>query len=148
MLFHESLQRPHLPIFVITALARHAVAGADKFAAEFFEKPLDLDELIDAVRRRLRGSDNFYTMKRKRGRPKLALAARQAKQTAVRLQGAERTLLDLAAHQREMSLSDWMRKILLSAARRQLRATGWKTVTLAADRSASDVRRHFTALAS
>lgn len=61
LLFHESLQRPHLPIFVITALARHAVAGADSFAAEFFEKPLDLDELLDAVRRRLAGP--------RRGRP-------------------------------------------------------------------------------
>lgn len=61
LLFHESLQRPHLPIFVITALARHAVAGADQFAAEFFEKPLDFDELLAAVRRRLAG--------RRRGQP-------------------------------------------------------------------------------
>ena len=53
LLFHESLQRPHLPIFVITALPRYATAGADKFACEFFPKPLDLDALLAAIRHRL-----------------------------------------------------------------------------------------------
>lgn len=87
-------------------------------------------------------------MKRKQGRPRLKLAVRQAKQTGVRLRGAERTLLDMAARQREMNLSDWMRKVLISAARRQLGARRWKTAALATVRPASDIRRHYAALAS
>jgi len=51
LLFHESLQRPELPVFVITALPLTAIGGADKFAQEFFEKPIDLDALLSAVRR-------------------------------------------------------------------------------------------------
>jgi two-component system response regulator GlrR len=53
LLFHEKLQRPGLPIFVITALSRNATSGADNFATEFFQKPLDLDALIAAIRRHL-----------------------------------------------------------------------------------------------
>jgi two-component system response regulator MprA len=53
LLFHEHLQRPSLPIFVITALPPPAVGGADRFASEFFQKPLDLDALVQAIRRRL-----------------------------------------------------------------------------------------------
>jgi len=53
LLFHESFQRPDLPLFVITALPLSTVCGADKFAHEFFQKPLDLDALIAAVRRYL-----------------------------------------------------------------------------------------------
>jgi two-component system response regulator GlrR len=53
LLFHENMQRPNLPIFVITALPSPAVGGADHFAAEFFQKPLDLDTLVTAIRRRL-----------------------------------------------------------------------------------------------
>ena len=53
LLFHEKLQRPRLPIFVITALPRNATQGADSFATEFFQKPLDLDALIVAIRRHL-----------------------------------------------------------------------------------------------
>ena len=53
LLFHENMQRPNLPIFVITALPPPAVGGADHFAAEFFQKPLDLDTLVTAIRRRL-----------------------------------------------------------------------------------------------
>lgn len=53
LLFHERLHRPWLPIFVITALPRSAVCEADKFATEFFQKPLDLDALIAAVRHHL-----------------------------------------------------------------------------------------------
>jgi DNA-binding response OmpR family regulator len=51
LLFHEELQRPGLPIFVITALPLTNVGGADLFAAEFFHKPLDLDVLIGTIRR-------------------------------------------------------------------------------------------------
>ena len=53
LLFHENMQRPNLPIFVITALPPMAVGGADHFAAEFFQKPLDLDKLVAAIRGRL-----------------------------------------------------------------------------------------------
>jgi two-component system, NtrC family, response regulator GlrR len=53
LLFHENMQRPNLPIFVITALPPPAVGGADHFAAEFFQKPLDIDALVAAIRRRL-----------------------------------------------------------------------------------------------
>jgi DNA-binding response OmpR family regulator len=54
LLFHENLQRPALPIFVITALPSSDVGGADRFAAAFFPKPLDLDALLAAIHRRLR----------------------------------------------------------------------------------------------
>ena len=53
ILFHEKLQRPSLPIFVITALPRSATRDADNFATEFFEKPIDPDALIAAVRHHL-----------------------------------------------------------------------------------------------
>ena len=49
LLFHENLHRPNLPIFVITALPPSIVGGADHFAAEFFQKPLDLYALIAQV---------------------------------------------------------------------------------------------------
>ena len=51
LLFHENMQRPRLPVFVITALPRTHIAGADKFADEFFEKPIDIDVLLAAARR-------------------------------------------------------------------------------------------------
>lgn len=51
LLFHETLQRPNLPIFVITALPLSSVGGADTFASEFFEKPLDLDSLLAVIHR-------------------------------------------------------------------------------------------------
>jgi len=54
LLFHENLHRPKLPIFVITALPLPAAGGADRFADEFFQKPLDLDALVAAIHRRLR----------------------------------------------------------------------------------------------
>jgi DNA-binding NtrC family response regulator len=53
ILFHEKLQRPALPIFVITALPRNATRDADSFATEFFQKPVDPDALIAAVCRHL-----------------------------------------------------------------------------------------------
>ncbi len=54
ILFHESLQRPTLPIFVISALPASAFAGADRFATAFFQKPLDLDALVAAIHRQLK----------------------------------------------------------------------------------------------
>lgn len=53
LLFHENINRPNLPVFVISALPPHEAGGADHFAAEFFQKPLDLDALMLAIRRRL-----------------------------------------------------------------------------------------------
>lgn len=53
LLFHENMQRPTLPIFVITAHPPAMVGGADRFASAFFQKPLDLDQLVAAIRRRL-----------------------------------------------------------------------------------------------
>ena len=53
ILFHEKLQRPGLPIFVITALPRDEAREADRFATEFFQKPVDPDALITAVHRYL-----------------------------------------------------------------------------------------------
>jgi DNA-binding NtrC family response regulator len=56
ILFHENLQRPTLPIFVISALPPSAFAGADHFATAFFQKPLDLDALVAAIHRQLKTS--------------------------------------------------------------------------------------------
>lgn len=49
LLFHESMQRPGMPIFVITAYSPAEVGGADRFATRFFQKPLDLDALVRAI---------------------------------------------------------------------------------------------------
>jgi len=54
LLFHENFQRPHLPIFVITALPAEAMNEAAGIAAECFQKPLDL--LIAAARCYLAGA--------------------------------------------------------------------------------------------
>ena len=50
ILARESRLRPELPIFVITALPPQESGGADKVADEFFQKPLDLDALLAAIR--------------------------------------------------------------------------------------------------
>jgi DNA-binding response OmpR family regulator len=54
ILFHEGLQHPNLPIFVISALSINSLGGADKFAAEYFQKPLEMETLLAAVRHHLR----------------------------------------------------------------------------------------------
>jgi len=53
LLFHENMQRPSLPIFVITALPPPLLGGADCVASGFFQKPLNLEALVEAVRRSL-----------------------------------------------------------------------------------------------
>ena len=53
VLFHEKMERPNLPLFVITGLGANDTGGADKFATEFFQKPLDLDAVMGAVRNQL-----------------------------------------------------------------------------------------------
>jgi DNA-binding NtrC family response regulator len=50
LLFHEHIHRPRLPIFVITALSHQETNGAADFAMKFFQKPIDLDALLEAVR--------------------------------------------------------------------------------------------------
>jgi DNA-binding NtrC family response regulator len=60
LLFHENMQRPNLPIFVITAHPPSVVGGADHFAAEFFQKPLDLDALVTAIHRCLDDVRSMY----------------------------------------------------------------------------------------
>ena len=70
LLFHENLHRPNLPIFVITALPPSIVGGADHFAAEFFQKPLDLDALIAAIRDRLGTSSPTSPPPNGRGAPR------------------------------------------------------------------------------
>lgn len=52
----EKRLRPNLPIFVITALSARETGGAHEVATEYFQKPPDLDALIEAIRRRLRES--------------------------------------------------------------------------------------------
>lgn len=53
VLFYERMERPDLPIFVITGLAAQDTGGADRFASAFFPKPLDVEALVAAVRRQL-----------------------------------------------------------------------------------------------
>lgn len=53
LIFHETLERPRLPIIVISALPVGAVYGADQFAREYFQKPLDMHRLLAAVRRHI-----------------------------------------------------------------------------------------------
>jgi len=56
LLFHERIQRPHLPIFVITALSLPEAGGAAQVAMKFFQKPIDLHAFLAAVRQCLNGS--------------------------------------------------------------------------------------------
>jgi len=53
LLFHVKLQRPDLPIFVITALPPSSAGGADNFATGFFQKPLNFDVMLTSIRRSL-----------------------------------------------------------------------------------------------
>jgi DNA-binding NtrC family response regulator len=53
LLVRENGIRPTLPIFVITALPASETCGADKIATEFFQKPVDLDALLGAIRHHL-----------------------------------------------------------------------------------------------
>lgn len=58
VLFYERMERPDLPIFVITGLAPRDTGGADRFASAFFPKPLDIEALVTAVRRELDRSES------------------------------------------------------------------------------------------
>lgn len=58
----------------------------------------------------------------KLGRPELPDDEKQAKITAVRLREDERDLIENAAQGKSQKLSEWMRDVLISSARRQLKA--------------------------
>jgi len=56
LVIHEKLQRPNLPIFVITALPLTSVGEPIVLLRIFFQKPLDLDVMVAAIRNRLSNS--------------------------------------------------------------------------------------------
>jgi uncharacterized protein (DUF1778 family) len=59
--------------------------------------------------------------KRERGRPLMPAEEKKGKLTACRMLADERDLLDQAAEQAGLSISDWMRSRLLKAAKKELR---------------------------
>jgi DNA-binding response OmpR family regulator len=56
LVFHYHLHEAGLPFFVITALSRQEAGGVDALADRFFQKPLNLEALLTAVRERLAAS--------------------------------------------------------------------------------------------
>jgi DNA-binding NtrC family response regulator len=53
LVFHYHLHEAGLPFFVITALPRREARGVDALAHRFFQKPLNLEALLTAVREQL-----------------------------------------------------------------------------------------------
>jgi len=53
LVFHYHLHEAGLPFFVITALSRREAGGVDTLANRFFQKPLNLEALLTAVREQL-----------------------------------------------------------------------------------------------
>jgi DNA-binding NtrC family response regulator len=53
LVFHYHLHEAGLPFFVITALSRREAGGVDSIANRFFQKPLNLEALLVAVREQL-----------------------------------------------------------------------------------------------
>ena len=53
LVFHFHLHEAGLPFFVITALSRREAGGVDSIANRFFQKPLNLEALLTAVREQL-----------------------------------------------------------------------------------------------
>ena len=53
LVFHYHLEQSGLPFFVITGLSRKECREVEKIAQGFFQKPLNLEELIKAVHDRL-----------------------------------------------------------------------------------------------
>lgn len=51
LLCHEAMERPNLPILVMSSLPADALDGADLFARAYLQKPLDLKRLVAEVRR-------------------------------------------------------------------------------------------------
>jgi DNA-binding response OmpR family regulator len=57
LMTHARNRHPAVPIFVITALPARATAGADLLATRFFQKPVDIDALLLAIRGHFGASD-------------------------------------------------------------------------------------------
>jgi DNA-binding NtrC family response regulator len=58
LVFHYHLHEAGLPFFVITALSRREAGGVDALANQFFQKPLNLEALLAAVREQLAVSNS------------------------------------------------------------------------------------------
>ena len=56
LVFHYHLHEAGLPFFVITALSPREAGGVDALADHFFQKPLNLEALLTAVREQLAAS--------------------------------------------------------------------------------------------
>lgn len=50
LLFHEMIEHPKLPIFIISALPPEETCGADRIATRFFQKPIDIKTISDVIR--------------------------------------------------------------------------------------------------
>jgi two-component system, OmpR family, response regulator MprA len=55
LMLHLRRRRPEVPIFVVTAVPAKSAGGADRLATRFFQKPVDIDALLMAIRRHLSG---------------------------------------------------------------------------------------------
>lgn len=60
LMLHLGNHHPELPIFVVTALPPRSTGGADLIAAKFFQKPIDLDALLAAIRRQLGSAEPIH----------------------------------------------------------------------------------------
>ena len=58
-LVREKRLRPKLPIVVVTSLPARECRGADRMADAFFQKPIDLDALLAAIRLHLPASPSI-----------------------------------------------------------------------------------------
>jgi len=52
-IFFARIGRPCLPVFVLTGVSPQTSGGADRLATEYFQKPVNLDLLLLAVRKQL-----------------------------------------------------------------------------------------------
>ena len=55
-LFHCRIRRPSLPVFVVSGVPLRSCGGADHWATAYFQKPVDLEMLLTAVRSQLQAS--------------------------------------------------------------------------------------------
>jgi DNA-binding NtrC family response regulator len=62
LVFHYHLHEAGLPFFVITALSRREAGGVDALANRFFQKPLNLEALLVAVREQLAASGSASSL--------------------------------------------------------------------------------------
>jgi DNA-binding NtrC family response regulator len=53
-LFHVRFGRPRLPVIVLSGVSRQTSGGADRLARGYFQKPVNLDTLLQAIHRQLR----------------------------------------------------------------------------------------------